>query len=84
MGTNDEVAAELRAELARRRIPNRRIAGQLGWSETYLSRRLTGSVPFSIDDLASVASAIGIPVAAFFDEARPRVVPFTLALAAAA
>lgn len=67
MDTNTEVAGELRALLARRRISNRWVATQLGWSETYLSRRLTGAVPFNVDDLGELARLLDVAVADFFE-----------------
>jgi transcriptional regulator with XRE-family HTH domain len=72
MQIHDEVAGELRAHMARRRISSRKIAHQLGWSEVYLSRRLTGAVPFNVNDLAAVAEILDLPISSLFD--APQVV----------
>jgi transcriptional regulator with XRE-family HTH domain len=67
MQKHDDVAAEVRAHLARRRISGRRLAAQLGMTEPYLSRRLTGAVPFNVNDLSAIADYLELPVASFFD-----------------
>jgi transcriptional regulator with XRE-family HTH domain len=64
---SQHVAAEVRAHLARQRISGRRAALMLGWTPPYLSRRLTGEIPFDVDDLAKVADLLGVPIATFFD-----------------
>jgi transcriptional regulator with XRE-family HTH domain len=65
--TPDTVAAEVRAWLGRRNRSGRSLAQELGWTEPYLSRRLTGSVPFDVADLLAVASLLDVPVTVFFD-----------------
>ncbi len=74
---SDHVAAEVRAHLARQRISGRRAAIMLGWTAPYLSRRLTGEIPFDVNDLVKVADLLGLPPAAFFDN-RPAPVYATL------
>ncbi len=64
---HERVAAEIRAELARRRLSGRKVARQLGWTEPYLSRRLTGSVPFNVSDLIALAELLEVPVNTFFE-----------------
>ena len=61
-----DVAAEVRAQLARHGWSGRSMAAHLGWQQTYISRRLRGLVPFDVNDLDAIAGALGIPVAAFF------------------
>lgn len=61
-----DVAAEVRAQLARAKRTGRSVALQLGWKQTYISRRLTGAVPFDVNDLDAIASVLGVPVVAFF------------------
>ena len=56
------VAAEVRAEMARQRLSQRKVAIKLGWSQQMLSTRLLGTVPFSTTDLAEIASALGVEV----------------------
>lgn len=57
-----QTAGAVRAELARRRISGRELARGLGWSPTTTSRRLNGSSPFDIDELARVAEFLGLSV----------------------
>jgi transcriptional regulator with XRE-family HTH domain len=58
--------------MARRQVTSRSIARKMGWSEIYMSRRLTGSVPFNVTDLAAIADLLDVPVATFFETARVR------------
>jgi transcriptional regulator with XRE-family HTH domain len=62
------VAEEVRAWLGRRNLSARQAAIRLGWSQTYLSRRITGDVPFDVGDLGRLASLLEIDPAAFFSE----------------
>src|SRR5215472_17069635 len=62
-----DVAAEVRAQLARARRTGRSVALELGWTQPYISRRLTGEVPFDVNDLAAVADVLHIPVTVFFE-----------------
>ena len=59
------VAAEVRAELARRKIPQSGLVAVLGMSEVSVSRRLRGETPFDINELVAVAEFLGVPVARF-------------------
>jgi transcriptional regulator with XRE-family HTH domain len=43
---------------------------RLGWTQPYMSRRLTGEIPFDVADLEAIADLLGIPATAFFQ--RPR------------
>lgn len=58
----EQIAEEVRALLARRRISGRQITKELGWSSAYLSRRLNGWTAFTISDLEALASLLDIPV----------------------
>lgn len=60
---SEAVAAEIRAELARRRIPQARLAALLGVSQVSVSRRLSGETPFDLNELVKVADFLGIDVA---------------------
>jgi len=40
----------------------------LGWKQTYMSRRLTGAVPFDVDDLAALAELLDVPIGQFFPD----------------
>ena len=61
----ESVAAEIRAQLARRRLSGRQAALMLGWTSPYLSRRLTGEVAFDVADLEALAELLSVPVASF-------------------
>ena len=74
---HEQVAEEARALLARRRISGRKAAQTLGWSEFYMSRRLSGKTPFDVNDLAALADLLGVAVTAFFGEAEsPRTLTY--------
>ena len=61
------IAGEVRAWMARRRRSSRSVAAQLGCTEPYLSRRLTGAVPFNAAELATIAELLEVPVSEFFE-----------------
>ncbi len=61
------VAAEVRAQLARKRVSGRQAALALGWKQPYISRRLTGEIPFDVNDLTALADLLGLPVSEFFE-----------------
>jgi transcriptional regulator with XRE-family HTH domain len=65
---SESVAGEVRAHLARARLSGRQAALQLGWTQPYMSRRLTGDIPFDVADLEAIADLLGIPVATLFDQ----------------
>ena len=56
------VTQEIRAQMARRRMSQRELATRLGWSQAYLSRRLTGDVPLSFGDVEQMAAELDISV----------------------
>jgi transcriptional regulator with XRE-family HTH domain len=60
--TQERIAAEVRAELARKNRSQGDLCAALGWSEAYLSRRLTGAVSFRIDELERIAAELGVPL----------------------
>lgn len=57
------VADTVRAEVARRRLSQVKLAEQVGIRQQALSRRLNGTTPFRIDELARIADALNIPLA---------------------
>lgn len=67
MQIHENIAGEVRAELARRRLTGRKIARALGMSEVYVSRRLTGQVPFNVNDLSAIAELLDVPISRFFE-----------------
>lgn len=67
------VAENIRVELARRGISHIALARHLfgehcGNAHTLISRRLRGIVPFKVDELASAAEFLHVPVAALYSE----------------
>src|SRR5271166_2868933 len=67
MSLNDVVAGEIRSHLARRGLTGHQAAVDLGWTQPYMSRRLTGRVPFDVRDLDSLATYLDVPVSLFFE-----------------
>lgn len=58
----DAVAGEVRAAAARQRVSEASIARHLGMSQSKLSRRWTGQLPFDIEELAAIAAYLDIPM----------------------
>lgn len=57
---NSAVTARIRAELDDRSITQHDAAARLGWHQSYLSRRLTGAVPWTTDDIEQVAGLLDL------------------------
>ena len=57
-------AANIRAEMARQRISGRELARRLDMNPTSLARRVAGDVDISLDELAHIADALRVTVAA--------------------
>lgn len=55
-----EIAAAVRAALARKMVSQRQLASHISITETALSRRLRGKVPFLASELAAVAEYLDI------------------------
>jgi len=64
-----KVATELRAELARRKMSGRAFAKASGVTNAYMTRRLSGEVAMTVDDLTLFAAVLNVPVTRFFPEA---------------
>lgn len=62
--TYDEWLADLRAEIARRRLTGVELARRMGVTQQYISRRTTGAVEMTYTDLLRFADALGIPAPA--------------------
>ena len=59
---NDLVSEEVRAEMARQRTSQHKLAAACGWTQAYLARRLTGRVTFSTTDLELISAALRVPL----------------------
>lgn len=62
------VADNVRAELARRRVRQVDLADILGISRTAAHRRLTGQIPFDVDQLRTVADHLGVSASELLGE----------------
>lgn len=74
MRLNDRVAAEVRAELARRQMTQQDLAAIVGMSQASVSERLRGKTMFTLDDIERFATALEVHPAVFLDATpnRPR------------
>lgn len=57
---NSAAAARIRGLMAQRGITQERLAAECGWKQQRLSRRLTGEVALTLDELAAAAAALGV------------------------
>lgn len=64
------VAAEVRAESARRRVTGRELARRTGVPISTLSRWTTGQTPIQLDDLDRIADALGADVVTLIAAAK--------------
>lgn len=62
------VAAEVRAQMARRQLSGKSIAREMGISQQSISLRLTGKVPFDVTELAHVARILGVEIVSLFPD----------------
>lgn len=67
--TTERLAANLRAELARRKISGRQLSVALDWKPSNTSRRLSGRQPLSVDELTQVAAYLEVPLTDLLGEA---------------
>ena len=66
--TTERTAAVVRAELARRKIRGADLAQGLGLSRTTMWRRLNGTYPFDVEELAYIADHLGVPLSVLLPE----------------
>jgi transcriptional regulator with XRE-family HTH domain len=57
-GTREAVIAAVREAMAERKVSGRALAAQLRMPQSVLSRRMTGEIPFTVDELAAIATAL--------------------------
>ena len=57
-----DVAANVRAELARRRITQTEVAQRLGVTRQNVAQRLNGTVDFRVGELISIANMLDITI----------------------
>lgn len=68
MSNAKRTADNVRAEMARRRVPQIEVAQLLGLSQTAVSRRLNGGTDFSVRELIAVAGLLGVPASTLLGE----------------
>lgn len=66
----ERVALALRIEMVRQNLGVRELAERLGHSDTWLHRRLNGTVPIDVPELEEFARELRVPVSLFFVEER--------------
>lgn len=67
---SERVALALRIEMVRQSLSVRELAERLGHNDTWLHRRLNGTVALDVPDLEAIARELRVPVSAFFVEER--------------
>ena len=72
---NTLVGAEIRAELARRRMTHEVFAKGIKVSQATLARRLAGTSPFTLNELEAAAKYLNVPVTQLLGRAAPVAVP---------
>lgn len=60
------VSEEILALMGRRRVSQTALSAAMGMSQSALSRKLRGYVPWDIDDMAAIARFFDVPVTALF------------------
>jgi transcriptional regulator with XRE-family HTH domain len=63
------IASNVRAEMARRSETQTSLAGKLGRTQSSLSRRLCGQVPFDVVELGTIAKVLNVPLACLVEGA---------------
>lgn len=60
--TPDTIAANVRAEMARRGISTLELSQLTGIARSTLARRLTGRYDLTVGELLTIADAVGVPL----------------------
>ena len=63
-----DVTANVRAEMARRRLKQEDVAPLLGLTQSAMSRRLVGDVEFSVSELRKLADVLQVPASTLLGE----------------
>ena len=72
------VAREIRGVMGKEDLNHGQLARRLGVDRSWVSRRLRGQTPITVNDLAAIAGALGVTVAeltAPVDENLPQTAP---------
>lgn len=73
------LAGNVRAEMARKRVNQTKLAAAMGKSQAYVSRRISGEVPMDLDDMLAITRYLGCDLADLILDVRSRCSP-TLSL----
>lgn len=57
-----ETGANVRAEMARRGVSQTDLSNRLGMNQSQISKRLSGTIAFTIDELVAIAATLGVPL----------------------
>jgi len=68
-----QVAREIRAEMGRQRMSAAKLARQLGVSEAWTSRRLSGDQTIDLNDLQRIADVLGVDPLALWPQEATRI-----------
>lgn len=66
---SEQVAANIRAELARQRKTQAQLADVWGLTQASVSKRMSGTVPVDINEVAKAADWLGVPVSRLIEDA---------------
>jgi len=68
--TAQRIASNVRAEIARAGHTQSSLARQLNRSQSSLSRRLSGELPFDVHELTEIADALGVTLGTLIGEEK--------------
>lgn len=74
LSLTEQVAEEIRALLARRRIKQSQLARALGVSEQWVSMRLKGAQPLDLNDVQRIADFFDVPVGDLFPQREGKLI----------
>lgn len=66
-----DVASEVRSVAARRQIKHRQLAEVTGLTQPGISRRLAGTVEFTISELVAIAKLLNVPITSLIPQTTP-------------
>lgn len=64
-----QVAANVRAEMARQRKRQADLGEVLGLTQGAVSKRMSGTVALDVDEVGKIARFLGVPVSALIEDA---------------
>ena len=66
-----DIATEVKVWMARRRMTQAELGRAAGHDQTWISKRLSGKVPMTVEDLLDLAGALNVPAVEFFRLSDP-------------